>query len=129
MGFPLRGRGRALLAQGARREVSRRLCRTDCHRQSVPTTTASGYRGFEFCHANKPKAQRLNRRGIFGSRVVNGSRTRRDSAIIFCGIKNRNIDISIFLFCHYCKKCHFWQFIAPFGSQLRQMAFECLVSE
>jgi len=55
--------------------------------------------------------------------VVNGSRTRLDSAIIFGWLKNKNIDISIFLFYQNCKKCHFWQFIAPFGSQLRQMAF------
>ena len=55
--------------------------------------------------------------------VLQGGRTHRDSAIIFCGIKNRNIDISMFLFCENCKKCHFWQFTAPFGLQLRQMAF------
>ena len=28
--------------------------------------------------------------------VLRGGRTHRDSAIIFCGIKNRNIDISMF---------------------------------
>ena len=33
----------------------------------------------------------------------------------------------MFSFYQNCKKCHFWQFIAPFGSQLRQMVFECLV--
>ena len=61
------------------------------------------------------------------SLVVNGSRTHRNAAIIFGWFKNENIDISIFLFYQNCKKCHFWQFIAPFGSQLRQMVFECLV--
>ena len=57
------------------------------------------------------------------STILQGGRTQIDSDIDFCGIKNRNIDISMFLFCKNCKKCHFWQFAAPFGSQLRQMAF------
>ena len=65
----------------------------------------------------------LVRRGAFSSRVLQGGRTQIGSDIDFCGIKNRNIDISMFLFCQNYKKCHFWQFIAPFGSQLRQIAF------
>lgn len=39
-----------------------------------------------------------------------------DSDIDFCGTKNGNIDISMFLFYRNCKKCHFWQFNASFVS-------------
>ena len=79
--------------------------------------------GFESRHANEKKAPHLNRHGAFSSRGLQGGRTQIDSDIDFCGIKNRNIDISMFLFYQNCKKCHFWQFIAPFGLQLRQIAF------
>lgn len=52
--------------KGARREVSLRLCRMNCHRQSIPTTTASGCRGFESSHANaQQKAPYLSRYGAF----------------------------------------------------------------
>ena len=54
-GIPPLGPRLALLTQGARWEVSHRLCRMDCHRQSIPTTTASACRGFESRHANKEK--------------------------------------------------------------------------
>ena len=60
---------------------------------------------------------------LFVTWRLDGGRTHRDSAIIFGRIKNRNIDISMFLFCPNCKKCHFGQFFAPFGLQLRQIAF------
>ena len=98
---PLGPRQSLCCRKGARREVSLRLSRMNCHRQFIPTTPASGCRGFESRHANaQQKAPYLSRYGAFCcSRVVKGGRTRRDSAIIFCGIKNRNIDISMFLFC------------------------------
>ena len=46
-GFPLGPRQSLCWRKGARREVSLRLCRMNCHRQFIPTTTASGCRGFE----------------------------------------------------------------------------------
>ena len=38
-------------------------------------------------------------------------------------LKEKLLIYQSFYFTKTAKKCHFWQFIAPFGSQLRQMAF------
>ena len=57
-GIPPPGPRQSLWCKGARREVSLRLCRMDCHRQSIPTTT-SGCRVFESCHAIKQEAPHL----------------------------------------------------------------------
>ena len=69
---PLGPRQSLCCRKGARREVSLRLCRMNCHRQFIPTTTASGCRGFESRHTNKEKAPHLNRYGAFSSRVDDG---------------------------------------------------------
>ena len=62
---PLGPRQSLCCRKGARREVSLRLSREDCHRQSSPTTT-SGCRGFESRHANaQQKAPYLSRYGAY----------------------------------------------------------------
>ena len=62
---PLGPRQSLCCRKGARREVSLRLCREDCHRQSSPTTTC-GCRGFESRHANaQQKAPYLSRYGAY----------------------------------------------------------------
>ena len=97
--------------KGARREVSLRLCREDCHRQSSPTTTC-GCREFESRHANaQQKAPYLSR---YGAYLLFKGPSRGANSQGLC---------HHFLFYRNCKKCHFWQFTAPFGLQLRQIAF------
>ena len=103
--------GRCPCGSGAGRSLTR-----------AQPTPPSGCRGFESGHADKPKASHLNRREAFALGGLQGGRTHRDSAIVFCGIKNINIDISIFYFAK-TEKMPFWQFTAPFGLQLRQIAF------
>ena len=71
---PLGARQSLCFRKGARREVSLRLSREDCHRQSSPTTTC-GCRGFESRHANDKKPHTLAGTGLICcSRVVNGGR-------------------------------------------------------
>ena len=41
----------------------------------------------------------------------------------FANLKIKMLIYQCFYFTNTAKKCHFWQFIAPFDSQLRQMAF------
>ena len=72
-------------------------------------------------NATKHQAPHLVRCGACSSRVVYGSRTRRDSAIIFDLLKTISLIYQYFNFAKAAKKCHFWQFTAPFGLQLRQM--------
>ena len=63
---PLGPRQSLCYRKGARREVSLRLSRMNCHRQFIPTTTASGCRGFESRHANaQQKAPYLVRYGAY----------------------------------------------------------------
>ena len=62
---PLGPRQSLCWRKGARREVSLRLCRMNCHRQFIPTTTASGCRGFESRHANEKKPRTLTGTGLF----------------------------------------------------------------
>ena len=62
---PLGPRQSLCCRKGARREVSLRLSRMNCNRQFIPTTTASGCRGFESRHANDKKPRTLTGTGLF----------------------------------------------------------------
>ena len=107
MGFPLWGRGRAFAMQRYPAGGIAPAQPAGLPLAIPPPTTTSGCRGLESSHSHDEQAPHLVRYGACSSRVVNGSRTRRDSAIIFGKLKNKNVDISMFLFYQYCKKMPF----------------------
>ena len=62
-------------------------------------------------------------RGFFFKGPSRGSNSNRLLTSIFAESKTETLIYQCFCFAKTAKKCHFWQFIAPFGSQLRQIAF------
>ena len=109
MGFPLRGRGRAFafakVPAGTPPCGSAGRIATGNPPPEQPAVVVASNPA-TLMHNKKPHT--LAGTGLICcSRVLQGGRTHRDSAIIFGGIKNRNIDISMFCFTKTAKNAIF----------------------
>ncbi len=95
---PLGPRQSLCFRKGARREVSLRLSRMNCHRQFIPTTTAGGCRGFESRHANDKKPHTLAGTGLLVQGSFKGGELTGTLPSFFAGLKTETLIYQCFYF-------------------------------